>query len=215
MFIFRGAHVGQQCLVWRFIHHLPNYTKWSRITSWQPCMSSIRNPFSGQLVADQLIFFKVYWAPKKKSLWLPPAPSWNFCGTFVKISRSANPSHQHFLGIWFLETRLLRLEFISWEFKNQHLAVPAASARMRVRTIILRCGKALLGSSDSTYERTGECPKTRNRELNQNQTEILQRPSRARPRAIGGGSPLQVIYSRPLADRIIILGFCLANICEF
>ena len=31
----------------------------------------------------------------------------------------------------------------------------------------------------------------------------------------GGGSPLQVIYSRPLADRIIILGFCLANICEF
>jgi hypothetical protein len=86
---------------------------------------------------------------------------------------------------------------------------------MRVRTIILRCGKALLGSSDSTYERTGECPKTRNRELNQNQTKILQRPSRARPRAIGGGSPLQVIYSRPLADRIIILGFCLANICEF
>ena len=34
MFIFRGAHVGQRCLLWRFIHPLLNYAKLSRITSW-------------------------------------------------------------------------------------------------------------------------------------------------------------------------------------
>ena len=34
MFIFRGAHVGQQHLLWRFVHHLPNYARESRITSW-------------------------------------------------------------------------------------------------------------------------------------------------------------------------------------
>ena len=33
MFIFRGTHVKQQLLVWRFVHHLPNHTKLSRITS--------------------------------------------------------------------------------------------------------------------------------------------------------------------------------------
>ena len=34
MFIFRGAHVGQQHLLWRFVHRLPNYARESRITSW-------------------------------------------------------------------------------------------------------------------------------------------------------------------------------------
>ena len=34
MFTFRGAHVGQQHLLWRFVHHLPNYARESRITSW-------------------------------------------------------------------------------------------------------------------------------------------------------------------------------------
>ena len=27
-------HVGQQHLLWRFVHHLPNYARESRITSW-------------------------------------------------------------------------------------------------------------------------------------------------------------------------------------
>jgi len=27
MFIFREAHVGQQHLLWRFLHHLPNYAR--------------------------------------------------------------------------------------------------------------------------------------------------------------------------------------------
>ena len=31
MLIFGGTHFGQQCLLWRFIHHLPNYAKLSRI----------------------------------------------------------------------------------------------------------------------------------------------------------------------------------------
>ena len=34
MFIFRGAHVGQQHPLWRFVPHLPNYARESRITSW-------------------------------------------------------------------------------------------------------------------------------------------------------------------------------------
>ena len=33
-FLLQNPHVGQQCLLWRFIHHLPSYAKLSPITSW-------------------------------------------------------------------------------------------------------------------------------------------------------------------------------------
>ena len=36
LFIFRETHIGQQCFLWRFIHHRPNCAELSSITSWYP-----------------------------------------------------------------------------------------------------------------------------------------------------------------------------------
>ena len=57
MFICRGAHVGQQHLLWRFVHHLTNYARELRITSWYPLNMQLasRNPFSGQIFLQSLL----------------------------------------------------------------------------------------------------------------------------------------------------------------
>ena len=102
-------------------------------------------------------------------------------------------------------TRGLRV-WLSHSLTFGNLA-PACGACFSVKSIIRRsdsgrCKDALqdhggwpwrsltFGSSAATYE--GQ--KAPHRELNQNQTEILQYPSPAGPRAAEGGSPLQDIY---------------------
>ena len=56
------------------------------------------------------------------------------------------------------------------------------------------------GSSAPTYEGQSDCPKAPpHRELNQNQTEILGRPSPAGPQAAVGGGPLHNDYNIQLS----------------
>ena len=81
MLIF--ADIEQHLLLWRFIHHLPNYTRESWMTSWKPCwllQTKSFARFSGH--ALQYV------------LWLSPTPLQNLCGTFAKISLFTDPSHQ-------------------------------------------------------------------------------------------------------------------------
>ena len=83
MFIFRGAHVGQQHLLWRFVHHLPNYARESRITSWYSLLNmqlASRNPFSGQI-----FFCKVYW-PTPFNMHFDFRPLFRI--TFAELSRA-------------------------------------------------------------------------------------------------------------------------------
>ena len=82
MFIFRGTHVEQQLLSWRFIHHLPNHTKLSRITSSLPSKhaASITESPSQNVVSNWAISCKACWAtPFKMHL--------TFAHSFAKLSR--------------------------------------------------------------------------------------------------------------------------------
>ena len=93
MFVFRGTHVEQQLLLRRFIHHLPNHTKLSRITSSQPCKhaaSITESPSQDKLLLISF-FCRAYWAtPFKMHFDFRPL----FRRTFAKIPLSADPSHQ-------------------------------------------------------------------------------------------------------------------------
>ena len=59
-----------------------------------------RNPFSGQMVADEVFSCKTYWAtPFAKALWLLPAPS----QTFAALSRKCPyPQTRAIQGPWWL-----------------------------------------------------------------------------------------------------------------
>ena len=167
-----------------------------------------RNPFSGQIVADYFFLARFTGSPLQNALWLSPAPSQNFRGTFAKISLFTDPSHQQGahqrkantrgLGVWLLQ---------SLTFGNLAAAFGACFLRLqkeslgsdsgRCKDVLQDHGSRILtfGSLAATYEGEGDCPKAPHRELNQNQTEILRYPSPAGPRAAGGGSPLQAIYN--------------------
>ena len=92
MFIFRGAHVGQQHLIWRFAHHLPNYARESRITSWQPFKHAAS--ITESLLRTDFFLQNLLAHPLQHALWLSPALSHNFRGTFAKISLFIDPGHQ-------------------------------------------------------------------------------------------------------------------------
>ena len=53
-----------------------------------------RNPLSGQVVADQFFLQGLLTHPLQHALWLPPAPSQTFRGTFAKITLFTGPGHQ-------------------------------------------------------------------------------------------------------------------------
>ena len=81
MFIFRGAHVGQQHLLWRFVHHLPNYARESRITSWKPFKHAAS--ITESLLRADCCWLSFFWQgllahPLQHALWLSPALSHNF-----------------------------------------------------------------------------------------------------------------------------------------
>ena len=114
-------------------------------------------------------------------------------GTFAELSWKYPDPQTRAISI-FLEFGFWNLGCCVWNLSLGNSKSNIRQYQRQVQAIIFRCGKAVLESSVPTYERKAECPKTPNRELKQNQTEILQRPSPARPRATGGGSPLQVIY---------------------
>ena len=97
MFVFRGTHVEQQLLLRRFIHHLPNHTKLSRITSSQPCKhaaSITESPSQDKLLLIRFFLQSLLGHSLQNALWLSPTLSQNFRGTFAKIPLSADPSHQ-------------------------------------------------------------------------------------------------------------------------
>ena len=81
MFIFRGAHVGQQHLLWRFVHHLPNYARESRITSWWPFKHAAS-------ITESLLrtdfFCKAYW-PTPFNMHFDFRPLFRI--TFAELSR--------------------------------------------------------------------------------------------------------------------------------
>ena len=124
MFIFRGAHVEQQLLLWRFIHHLPSPTKWSRITPSQRC-----KPAAG--ITETLVRTGCCWShfflqgllghSLQNTCWLLPTPLQNFRETFANKSpiRRPQPSAG---GTWdeapLLEAWLLHLGFVSRDFRN-------------------------------------------------------------------------------------------------
>jgi hypothetical protein len=117
MFIFRGTHVEQQLLLWRCIHHLPNHTKLSRITSSRPCKhaaSITESPSQDKWLLIRQFFARLTGQLPSKCTWLVPTLSQNFRGTFAKIPLSAGPSHQQgrtrgkantrALGVWLSQT---------------------------------------------------------------------------------------------------------------
>ena len=104
------------------------------------------------------------------------------------------------LGFWKLGCCVWRL-FLETLKSNITVGdtVLAAGARMRFRTMLIfwLWQSLTFGSLAATYEGKGKSPKTPNRELNQNQTKILQHPSPERQGVValtsstaqgGGGS---------------------------
>ena len=168
---------------------------------------------------DRLLLTRFFWQgllahPLQHALWLLPAPSHNFRGTFAKISLFTDPDHQQGVhwrksehqGPWCLALA-----------KLGNLATACRACFLRLQTASLgsdsgRCKDALqdhgvwlsrslaFGSSAATYEGQGDCPQAPpHRELNQNQTKILWCPSPAGPRAAVGGSPLHNNYNIQLS----------------
>ena len=80
MFIFRGAHVGQQHLLWRFVHHLPNYARESRITSWL----AFKHAASITESLLRIFFCKIYW-PTPFNMHFDFRPLFRI--TFAELSR--------------------------------------------------------------------------------------------------------------------------------
>ena len=133
MFIFRGAHVEQQLLL-RFIHRLPNHTKLSRITSSQPCKHAASITESPS--QDKLLLIRFFWQSLlghslQNALWLSPTLSQNFrentpirrpqpsAGGASKEKQTPGsfafgPRKASLLEAW-----MLRLEFVSWDFRKQ------------------------------------------------------------------------------------------------
>ena len=86
MFIFCGAHVEQQLLLSWFIHHLPNDTKLSRITSYSLVNMQLasRNPLLRTGCCWLGIFCQAYWAtPFKMHFGFRPL----LRRTFAELSR--------------------------------------------------------------------------------------------------------------------------------
>jgi len=100
-----------------------------------------------------------------------------------------------------LETWLLHLGLVSWDFKKASLGSDSGRRKDVLQDHSVWLSRSLtFGSSAATYEGQGDCPKApSHRELNQNQTEILRCPSPARPRAAVGGSPLHSDYNIQLS----------------
>ena len=94
---FRGKHVEQQLLSWRFIHHLPNHTKLSRITSSQPCKHAASITESPS--QDKLLLIRQFLARLLGHL--PSKCTLTFAHSFAELSRNCRentpirrPSHQ-------------------------------------------------------------------------------------------------------------------------
>ena len=136
--IFRGTHVEQQLLLWRFIHHLPNHTKWSRITSSQPCKHAASITESPS--QDKLFLIRQFFARLAGPL--PSKCTLTFAHSFAKLSRNcrentpicrpqpsaggASEEKQTPGALVFgsrkaslLEAWLLHLELVSWDFRKQ------------------------------------------------------------------------------------------------
>ena len=149
--------------------------------------------------------------PLQHALWLPPAPSQNFRGTFAKKSYSQTPaiSRGHIegkastrgLGVWLSQS--LTFGNLAAAFGACFLGLQKAS----LGSDSSRCKDALQdhgvwlsrslthGSSAATYEGQDDCPKAPpHRELNQNQTN-LRCPSPAGPQVAVGGSPLHIMIT--------------------
>ena len=154
--------------------------------------------------------------PLQHALWLPPAPSQNFRGTFAKISLFTDPGHQQ-VAHWRKSEHQGPWAWLSQSLTFGDLAAPFGACFLRLQKSSLgsdsgRCKDVLqdhgvwlsrgltFGSSAATCEGQSDCPKASpHRELKQNQTEILRCPSPAGPQAAVGGSPLHNDYNIQLS----------------
>ena len=176
MFIFCGAHVEQQLLLWWFIHHLPNDTKISRITSYSLVNMQLasRNPLLRTGCCWLVIFCQAYWAtPFKMHFGFRPL----LFRTFAELSqtypypqtpaisrgRIRGNANNRGLGVWLSQ---------SLTFGSLAAAFGACFLRLQKATLGStsgRCKGALqhhgiwlwrslvFGSLAATYEGTGKC----------------------------------------------------------
>ena len=197
MFIFRGAHVGQQHLLWRFVHHLPNYARESRITSW---LAFKHAASITEFLLRTDFFCKVYW-PTPFNMHFDFRPLFRI--TFAELSRKypyshTDPGHQHWRksedqGPWCLA--LAKPHFWKLGYCYSHSLVPfscrtpGGSGWQPFTAISRGCtgGKAKtrgLGVWLSQSVTFGNLATA---------TRILWCPSPAGPRAAVGGSPLHIM----------------------
>ena len=118
-----------------------------------------------------------------------------------------------------LETWLLHLELVSWDFKKASLGSDSGRCKDVLQDHGVWLSRSLaFGSSAATYEGQGDCLQAPpHRELKQNQTEILWCPSPAGPRAAVGGSPLHNDYiqlSRNFREKNVTFANSKKNFCE-
>ena len=142
-----------------------------------------RNPFSGQIVADYFFCQGLLAHPLQHALWLSPALSHNFRGTFAKISLftewTEGKANTRGLGVWLSQSLTfgnLATAFGACFLRLQKASLGSDSGRckdvLQVHGVWLSRSLAF-GSSAATYEGC-DCPQAPpHRELNQNQTEIL------------------------------------------
>ena len=195
MFIL--TNVGQQCPLWRFIHHLPHYTKLSQIASWKPCKHAVSitesllrtdccwlgislKGFLGHLLQRHFDFCRSFAElPQNFREYIPirrPQPSAGGASEEKQTSRALafGSRKASLMEAWLLNFRTIVFDRI-WLWRS-----------------------LAFGSSAATYEGKGTCPSPEYSTTwwtePQNQTEILWYPSPAGPRVAGGGSPLQVVY---------------------
>ena len=142
MFIFRGAHVGQQRLFWRFVHHLPN------CASLLDSLLNMQLAHDGIPSQDRLLLTRFFWEglladPLQHARWLSPTPSHNFRGTFAKISLFTDPGHQqgvHWrkadargLGVWLSQS--LTFGNLAAAFGARFLRLQKSIIRQRQRQV--------------------------------------------------------------------------------
>ena len=135
MFIFRGTHVEQQLLLWRFFRHLPVRTKLSRITSSQPCKhaaSITESPSQDKLLLIRQFFARLTGPlPSKCTLTV----AYSFAELLRKYPHPQTPAISRGRIRGNANTRGL----VVW--LSQSLAL-AASARMCFKTMVFGCGEA-------------------------------------------------------------------------
>lgn len=194
MFIFHGAHVGQQCLLWSFIHHLPNYASLSQITSWQHCKHVAS-------ITERLLRTDCCWPgyflqgflghPLQHALWLSLAPLFAELSQNLReniLIRRPQPSAVSWslafgslaaaFGFFLWDFRSNIEQYSTWQYQWQVQGCASGPWYLALaKPHLWKLGCYLL-RGNNTKQRTEPQP------------NILQHPSPGQQ----GGSPWQIIY---------------------